>query len=107
VLEISLINGFIPGPGQTFTILTTSDNSTVRGSFENVASGLRLFTMDDEGSFLVLYGIGPTAGDVVLTAFEATPEPGVAALVAAGIGCRLVTRHRRMTCSRIPGGKAI
>jgi hypothetical protein len=97
VLEISLINHFIPSPGDSFTILTTSDGSFLSGSFADVASGLRLFTMDDDGTFLVLYGTGANSGQVVLTDFEATPEPGVTALVAAATCCCLLIRRRRVT----------
>jgi hypothetical protein len=94
VLEISLINHFAPDPSDTFTILITSDGSSVNGSFANVANGLRLFTMDDDGSFLVLYGARPNADEVVLTDFEATPEPGVTALLALCACCLLIKRWR-------------
>jgi hypothetical protein len=95
VLQISLINGFIPRFNDTFAILVTSDASSVRGSFVNVADGLRLFTTDDDGSFLVLYGSRPNEGEVVLTDFVSTPEPSMTALLAASAGCRLVIRRRR------------
>lgn len=93
VLEISLVNHFTPAPSDQFIILTTSDGSFLSGSFTNVANGFRLLTTDDDGSFLVLYGTGPNANNVVLTDFAATPEPGIPALLAAGACCRLLIRR--------------
>ena len=52
-LELSLLDGFIPGGTDAFSILRAS---IITGGFDNVAHGERLTTLDGSGSFVVNYG---------------------------------------------------
>lgn len=66
---------FTPGPDDTFVLLKAPAPPV--GSFQNVASGQRLATVDGGGSFQVNYGAG-TAFDpnsVVLSGFQANTNP--------------------------------
>ena len=74
-LQLSLLNGFVPSPADTFTILQAS---LVTGAFANAANGQRLATSDGLGSFIVNYGSGSAFNSrlVVLSAFLATILPG-------------------------------
>jgi hypothetical protein len=93
-LDISLASGFDPPPGDLFTVLTVNSQDTMTGSFEDVADGGRLLTTDGLGSFLVNYGSGPYTNEIVLSDFEAVPEPttgGLAVMTLAG----LLARRRR------------
>jgi hypothetical protein len=67
-LAINLIDGFLPAGGDSFTITKAG---SVTGQFANAANGQRLATIDGLGSFVVNY----TPSAVVLTAFEANPNP--------------------------------
>ncbi|MEQ1862478.1 MAG: hypothetical protein ABMA13_21375 [Chthoniobacteraceae bacterium] len=88
-LDLRLFNGFMPGFGDSFTILTAS--SGVSGFFANAPlDGSRLDTTDGLGSFAIDY----TATSVVLTQF--IPEPS-SVLLAAVAGSLLVARRRRAT----------
>jgi hypothetical protein len=65
------------------------------GSFLNVVNGQRLNTTDGSGSFLVDYGTGAYATEIVLTDFQANvPEPASLILLAIAIPT-LLTRQRR------------
>ncbi|MEA2709206.1 MAG: hypothetical protein QOF78_1807 [Phycisphaerales bacterium] len=83
LLHASLINGFVPSPADSFTILTASSRS---GVFSNapttVAAG--------DGLFDVSY----TPTSVVLGNFHPVPEPGGLALLSL-CGTALLTRRRR------------
>ncbi len=70
LLELSLMDGFVPSPADSFTVLAAS---SLIGFFDNVASGQRLDTLDGRGSFVVNYGIGSAFDEsrVVLSDFEA------------------------------------
>jgi T5SS/PEP-CTERM-associated repeat protein/autotransporter-associated beta strand protein len=70
-LQLSLINGFVPAPNQTFTLLNTANPSGLLGVFSNVTTGQRLATVDGLGSFLVHYGAGSAfnQNQIILTAF--------------------------------------
>jgi hypothetical protein len=66
---VHILNFNVPlGAGQTLTILSAS---SIAGSFQNVASGSRLATIDGRGSFLVSYGSGSPFedSDIVLSNF--------------------------------------
>jgi T5SS/PEP-CTERM-associated repeat protein len=52
-LQLALLNGFVPSPGNTFTVMQAFG---VSGAFSNVAPGQRLMTIDGLGSFIVNYG---------------------------------------------------
>ncbi len=56
-LRLTLIDGFIPDPAQTFAVFAAN---TLAGVFTNVDNGRRLATSDGGGSFLVHYGPGST-----------------------------------------------
>jgi hypothetical protein len=69
-LTVHLINNFTPQASDTFTILATQ--TALAGAFRNVASGTRLNTADNSGSFVVTYN----ASNVVLSNFGAPlPTP--------------------------------
>ncbi len=63
-LVISLTNGFVPGAGDNFMII--SAGGTLSGSFSNVAGGTRLNDVDGTGSFLVNY----TGNGVALSSYQ-------------------------------------
>ncbi|MEK6703213.1 MAG: hypothetical protein AABZ53_13185 [Planctomycetota bacterium] len=71
-LDLRLINGFVPSPVQSFTIL---DASTIAGAFANGASGHRVPISNAAGSFVVHYGpaspFDPT--NIVLSNFGPCP----------------------------------
>jgi T5SS/PEP-CTERM-associated repeat protein len=75
-LQLSLIDGFVPGPENIFTVLSASGN--IMGEFGNIPSGQRLTTTDGLYSFLVHYGVGSAFDlrQVVLTNFQSTILPG-------------------------------
>ena len=53
MLELRLVNGFVPDPGDTFVVLAANSLIAV---FDNVTSGQRLTTVDGNGSFIVNFG---------------------------------------------------
>jgi hypothetical protein len=67
-LQVSLINGFTPGHGDTFTILT---GSSVGGVFTNIAFGSRLTSTGGEGAFLVV----TNGANVTLSLFLTNGQP--------------------------------
>jgi T5SS/PEP-CTERM-associated repeat protein len=75
-LQLAMLNGFIPSPSTTFTVLNAAGGLV--GVFSNITNGQRLTTIDGNGSFLVHYGPGSAfnPNQVVLTAFEAVALPG-------------------------------
>ena len=80
-LQLSMLDGFIPTPVDTFFIFQASNPfgpTSVTGSFANVAHGQRLTTSDGIGSFVVNYGAGSPFNplQIVLSAFQVTPIPG-------------------------------
>ena len=92
-LDVSFINGFEQGllgiaATDAFTIL---DASSLSGAFANAPNGGRVATSDGIGSFAVSY----TTSDVVLSDFQAVPEPGTYALLGLGTAALLVMRRRK------------
>jgi len=77
-LLIDFTNGFQSSinSNETFTVMKNSfNNQTINGAFQNVANGDRVETADGYGSFLVNYGTGAYAREIVLSNFESTAEP--------------------------------
>jgi hypothetical protein len=68
-LDVSLINGFVPGPNDSFTVLTTGP--TITGAFINAPNGSRFPTTDGAGSFIATY----SDNHLVLSNFVTKP-PG-------------------------------
>jgi hypothetical protein len=89
-LEITLAPGAIVIENDSFDILTADSLS---GSFLDVADGQRLQTTDGGGSFLVNYGTGADADEIVLSDFQSIPEPASASLLLMGAGGLLVRRR--------------
>jgi hypothetical protein len=66
-LEVALINGFTPQPGDSFTVLTAGP--TITGAFTNAPNGSRFPTTDGRGSFIATY----SDNHLVLSNFETHP----------------------------------
>jgi hypothetical protein len=52
-LDVSLVNGFVPAAGDSFTVLTAG--SPITGAFTNAPNGSRFPTTDGHGSFIATY----------------------------------------------------
>lgn len=89
LLQVGFINGFETNvlSSDTFTLLTAD---TLTGSFTNVLSGERLTTANGEGSFLVDYN----GNNLVLSDYQAIPEPGTLALCALASFVLVAVRRR-------------
>jgi hypothetical protein len=66
---VTLINGFVPTPGTTLTILTSS--APITGGFTNVVQGFRVQTTDGAGSFVY----SQTDNAISLDDFQINPQP--------------------------------
>ncbi len=66
-LDVSLVNGFVPAPGDSFTALTAGPNIT--GAFINAPNGSRFPTTDGRGSFIATY----SDNHLVLSNFQTKP----------------------------------
>jgi hypothetical protein len=85
-LQLSLINSFTPDPLDTFTIF--SSNNSILGTFGNLDGfGRAHFT---EGSFLVT----SSGNQIILSDFQAVPEPSSAALLLISILMGVLRRRR-------------
>lgn len=97
-LQVSFIDGF----EQTITGLDTfgivTSENALAGQFDNVASGDRIMTADGAGSFLVTYA---GQNNVVLSDFQAVPEPGTLAAAGLGVAGLLLFARRRNTGATI------
>lgn len=67
-LELTLGEGFAPDASDTFVVL---GSPFLTGSFDNIANGGRLTTIDGRGSFIVNYGLSSpfNANQIVLSEF--------------------------------------
>ncbi len=90
-LTVTLVGGFVPSSTQSFTLLNnTGAGAGVTGAFANIASGQRIVTTDNKGSFLVTVtatGVGLSdflylAPDPVITT---QPLPLAAAVGKTGV----------------------
>ncbi len=94
-LMVGLIGGFDTTINNTMTFDLVS-STALSNSFANAANGSRIATTDGRFTFLVSYG--PTSGfgvnDVVISGFQAVPEPSTWVLLLAGT-CSLVLSLRR------------
>ena len=89
-LEVSLLQSFAGLETSTFTFLTAQ---SVIGTFNGIADGDRIFTVDGSGSFLVDY----TSDAVLLTSFQTTapvPEPETWMLMGAGLALLGAVKRR-------------
>jgi hypothetical protein len=66
-LDVSLVNGFVPGPNDSFTVLTAGP--TITGAFINAPNGSRFPTTDGAGSFIATY----SDNHLVLSNFQTKP----------------------------------
>jgi hypothetical protein len=75
-LSISLLDGFEPSLGDTFTLATATGGIT--GAFANAVNGSRIETLGRHGSFLVHYGAASTLDPNSITLSEfAPPDTGI------------------------------
>jgi hypothetical protein len=105
-LQITLAAGFQPSPTDFFTVLIVATGDSMTGQFLNVPDGGRLGTTDGAGSFLVNYGAGAYAGDIVLSDFTpalpsglslgTVPEPTSAVALGVTLFPLLGRRRRRV-----------
>jgi hypothetical protein len=66
-LDVSLVNGFVPQPSDSFTVLTAGPPIT--GGFTNAPNGSRFPTTDGSGSFIATY----SDNHLVLSNFQTHP----------------------------------
>ena len=71
-LSLSLVNGFTPKAGDSFTIITNDGTDPVSGTFAGLAEGS---TVTIGSTVFKISYIGGTGNDVVLTAQAATATP--------------------------------
>ncbi len=95
LLNLKFVNGFESSvlASNSFTILSSSGTAGLTGAFSNVGNGQRLSTLDGFGSFQVNYGGG--LNSVVLSNFQAVPEPSTYALLGLGVATLFVAMRRR------------
>ena len=99
-LQLTLQNGYVLTPGQSFTILDNTGNSSDTGVFANAADGI--YTNAASQRFLIDYianADGVIPNDVTATYVGVVPEPGVACSILLSAGL-LVIRHRPRNTDR-------
>jgi hypothetical protein len=85
-LDIDLADGFVPGVGDQFTVISQASGS-INGTFNQLAS-------DDPGlAYSVNYGPSDNMVQVTITS---VPEPGTIALLTAATGLLLLRRRPRL-----------
>lgn len=88
-LQLVMSSAFLNAAGKTFTVATA--NSAISGQFGNVASGTRLATSGNPGTMLVSY----SGSDIVLSDWQAVPEPTAAGLVGGLSALSVLFARRR------------
>ena len=84
-LQLTLVDGFTPSVGQTFTIINNTGSNPVTGTFSNLASEGSTITIN--GNLFKVSYVGGDGNDVVLTVVSsATAAPGVVAPKAPATG---------------------
>jgi len=84
-------------PTDTFTVMRAGGTAGLTGAFANIVNGGRMLTSDGGGFFTVNYGAGSAfaANSVVLSDFQAIPEPSTYALLALGALALFLSRRRK------------
>ncbi len=90
-LVLSLIGGFVPSGNDSFAIVT--GQLGVNGAFTNAAFGERVAF--DDGSFL----LSLSGNDVLLSDFQAIPEPSTVVLILFG-GLAVYFARRRLNLAK-------
>ena len=87
-LSLSLVNGFIPAEGMTFTLVSNDAADAVSGTFSGLPNGANVAA---SSSIFTINYAGGDGNDVVLTTI---PEPTSGALAIVGLAL-LAKRRRR------------
>ena len=91
-LSLSLVGGFIPPLGQTFTLILNDGADQQQPDDLFIGKAEDSTFMADGYEFRINYNAGIDANDVVLTV---VPEPGSIALLLGGLGFLGLSRRRR------------
>ncbi len=96
-LAVRFVNNFNLTADHTMTF-TVATSTSLTNAFLNVANGARLTTADNFGTFVVNYGAGSPFGvnSLVLSNYNAIPEPSTWTLMLAGVGLLGWTACRRL-----------
>lgn len=96
-LAVAFLNGFQSSVSASDTFEIILAPLLIDGQFMNVAPGERLTTSDGFGSFIVNYGATSLFGSnkVVLSDFQAIPEPATVLLLALGALAFAARRWRK------------
>jgi hypothetical protein len=70
-MRVKLVNGFTPGPGDTFTIILAEGAGAVTGHFAGLPEGQTVWDLTGVCGFVVSYAAGDGGDDVTLTALPA------------------------------------
>jgi hypothetical protein len=94
LLGIDLVDGTQQFLSSSDAFVLFDSVGNISGSFSNVANGSRIAT--DGGTFRVNYGSGSPFGadKLVISDYQATPEPAGIALIGTVVGAMLMRRRR-------------